>query len=70
MKKYYHYIFGLVTILIIFISGVFIDYRVTNMRYVTSQYSKYCYQRGNENKNIKHKVYYKSLEECGKTLKM
>jgi len=37
--------------------------------YITSEYSKYCYKNVEENKNIKHKIHYKTLKECNKPLK-
>lgn len=41
----------------------------SNHAFVTGIYSKYCYQSGKENKNIKVKIYYESLSNCGKPLK-
>lgn len=41
----------------------------TEKNYVTGEYSKYCYLRGSENKNIKNKLYYETLEECAKPIK-
>lgn len=43
--------------------------RTEGHQYVTSSYSKYCYPNRQENKNIKTKIYYSSLETCGKPLK-
>lgn len=37
--------------------------------FVTGLNSKYCYNEGNENKNIRIKIYYGSLIECAKPLK-
>lgn len=37
--------------------------------FVTSVYSQYCYFNGSENGNIKVKIYYESLIQCGKPLK-
>lgn len=37
--------------------------------FVTGYYAKYCYRDGEENKNIKEKLHYQTLEECGKPLK-
>ncbi len=34
--------------------------------YYSSKYSKYCYPRTIANYSIKKKIYYPSLEECGK----
>lgn len=36
--------------------------------YVRGEYSKYCYTRGQEHGNIKTKLYYPTLIECGKPL--
>lgn len=36
--------------------------------YVTGYYARYCYKSGSENKNIKNKLYFDSLYECGKPL--
>lgn len=38
--------------------------------FVTSIYSQYCYQNGEEHQNIKVKIYYESLIQCGKPLKI
>jgi len=37
--------------------------------YVTGKYSLYCYVKGHENKNIKHKQHFRTLEACGKPFK-
>lgn len=37
--------------------------------YVTSEYSKYCYRKGDESHLMKKKIYYNSLQSCGKPLK-
>ena len=69
MNKCVHIIISLILILIIVTSTFIVEARDRNTQYVSSKYSKYCYCKGEESKNIKYKVYYKSLEECGKTFK-
>jgi len=39
------------------------------VRYVSSKYGTKCYIEGNENGNMKHKVYFDSREECDKFVK-
>ena len=58
-----------ILISIIIMSSIFIS-TVESREYTSSKYSKYCYFKGEENKNIKTKVYYKTLEECKKPLKI
>lgn len=61
------------TVFLFLIAHVGIQYielqRKNDRAYVTSEYSKYCYKNGSENKNIKVKIYYSSLVECGKEYK-
>jgi len=42
----------------------------THYRYVSSEYSKYCYKSDNVHHNIKNRLYYETLEECNKPLKI
>jgi hypothetical protein len=62
----------LLIIAIIYLSlSIYIMYDYTfNNNFVSSEYSKYCYSKDNINKNIKHRIYYKTLENCGKPLKI
>ncbi len=41
---------------------------IAPQEYVSSKYSKYCYIKGDVNRNIKVKLYYKTLAKCGKPL--
>ncbi len=45
-----------------------IAYSGIRNQYVTSTYSKYCYKTGYENKNMRYKTYYETLENCNKPL--
>lgn len=46
---------------------VFADYAA--YKYVSGKFSIYCYNKGEENKNIRYHQEFKTLEECGKPLK-
>lgn len=59
--------------LVIIISLVFslllVSYLIISQyTFVTGKYSKYCYHVGETNKNIKDRLYFKTLEECNKPL--
>lgn len=66
--------------LLIFLLGIFclffvpvtkyaIKEHAESKAYVTGWSSKYCYESGRENGNIDKKVYFPSVEACGKPLK-
>lgn len=57
------------SITILFATMIIIINITTNKRYVTGEYSKYCYNVGEENGNIKKKIYYETLSACAKPLK-
>lgn len=60
------FIFTLIASILLMISYYVID----SYRFVSSTYSKYCYLSTKEvNKNIKNRLYYSTLAECGKPLK-
>lgn len=42
---------------------------VDSYKFVSSKYSKYCYHSRDVNRNIKDRLYYKTLAECNKPLK-
>ena len=49
---------------------IFIAYSIIDSyKFVSSKYSKYCYNSDRVNQNIKDRLYYKTLAECGKPLK-
>lgn len=54
---------------IIILIAIFWMMFIFDMKYVTGDYSRYCYEYGHENKNIRNKIYFKTLEECNKPLK-
>lgn len=59
----------LILVAIILIALLVHDYIVQDAyRYVTSEYSKYCYGVGDTNPNMKVLTYFKTLKECGKPL--
>jgi uncharacterized membrane protein YkgB len=63
-------IVGIIMLILIIPIGKYITYeRLRSHDFVTSKYSKYCYKNQNVNKNIKEKIYYKTLALCGKPLK-
>ena len=49
------------------IKGIIVKQIRDERAFLTSTYSKYCYRYGE--KNLKNKIYYKTVEECGKPLK-
>ncbi len=57
-----------VLILVIVVLVSFLVSLMVSVRYVTGEYSKYCYTSDNVNKNIKHKIYFQTLKECNKPL--
>jgi hypothetical protein len=59
-------ILAIITCILCVIS--FIIYNKMHDQYVTSTYSKYCYKTGYENKNMRYKTYYETLEDCNKPL--
>ena len=64
MRKY-------LIIIVLFLAFLGLGLSINSSRnFVTSKYSKYCYNIGKENHNIKIKIYYKTLEDCGKPLKI
>lgn len=65
--KYYNQLLTLIVLVFMFI---FIAYSIIDsFKFVSSKYSKYCYNSDRVNQNIKDRLYYKTLEECGKPLK-
>jgi hypothetical protein len=65
--KYYPQLLILIILLAMF---MFTTYSIVDSyRFVSSKYSKYCYNSRDVNKNIKDRLYYKTLEECNKPLK-
>lgn len=65
--KYYN---QLLTLIILVAMCMFVTYSIVDSyKFVSSEYSKYCYNSDKVNKNIKDRLYYKTLEECGKPLK-
>jgi hypothetical protein len=71
----HHALWGMVITLFVFLiiipSTYYLSLRIKTARaFVTSEYSKYCYPNGRENKNIKEKIYHESLESCGKPIKI
>lgn len=67
MRKYFKY-----SIMIIFFTSVSIWglININHANFVSSKDSKYCYNKGSENKNMKVKIYYETLIDCGKPLKI
>jgi len=57
------------SITVLFATMVIIVLTMNDQNYVTGKYALYCYEKGYEHANIKHKLYFDSLEECGKPLK-
>lgn len=57
----------IITMFIIFvIAYMVLGYKTQT--YVRGKYGKHCYTVQNQNKNIKHPIYFKSLQECLETL--
>lgn len=42
---------------------------IQSKNYVTGAYAKYCYVNGHVNSNIKKRLYYSNLSDCGKSLR-
>ena len=62
-------VLALIAILVVPFGSAAIAQYTAGRSFVSSQYSKYCYHKGYENKNIRERMYFSTLEECAKPLK-
>ena len=69
MKK--HNVIAYVGAVVIFLIGFFLTFTIASghRNYVSSVYSKYCYNYDDVNGNIDKPVYYATLPDCNKPLK-
>ncbi len=55
-------------IIVIIILTVIVFSSIASQDYVRGKYGTKCYEKGKEHKNIKHFIYFGSLEECLESL--
>lgn len=63
-------ILALILFLILCLYGLYIANEALSYKYVRGKYGEYCYKINSENDNIKHKILFKTLADCGKPLKI